>query len=48
MLRLGHWKVGINGVSMGCLLLAQVIGECKPGGLISPQTCEYYQRWLEF
>jgi hypothetical protein len=30
------------------LVPVQVIGECKPGGVISPQTCDYYQRWLEF
>ena len=26
----------------------QVFNECKPNGVISPETCEYYQRWLEF
>lgn len=25
-----------------------VIDQCRDGGLISPQTCEYYQKWLDF
>lgn len=25
-----------------------VIDQCSEGGQISPQTCVYYQKWLEF
>ncbi|GFR47134.1 hypothetical protein Agub_g8822 [Astrephomene gubernaculifera] len=25
-----------------------VVGECQEGGVISPQTCVYYDKWLEF
>ncbi|PNH06733.1 DNA-directed RNA polymerase III subunit RPC6 [Tetrabaena socialis] len=25
-----------------------VVGECQDGGVISPQTCVYYDKWLEF
>lgn len=25
-----------------------VFGECSPGGLVSPETCEYMQEWLAF
>jgi DNA-directed RNA polymerase III subunit RPC6 len=25
-----------------------VIDQCQEGGQISPQTCVYYQKWLEF
>ena len=26
----------------------QVINECTPGGAISPATCHYYDKWLDF
>ena len=32
----------------GLVVPLQVFNECKPNGVISPETCEYYQRWLEF
>ena len=27
--------------------LCPVSSECQEGGVISPQTCVYYDRWLE-
>ena len=30
------------------LARVQVISECTPGGHISPQTCVYYEEWLDF
>ncbi|KIY91746.1 hypothetical protein MNEG_16218, partial [Monoraphidium neglectum] len=25
-----------------------VADQCRDGGPISPQTCEYYEKWLDF
>mmetsp|Transcript_17094 Transcript_17094/g.58438 ORF Transcript_17094/g.58438 Transcript_17094/m.58438 type:complete len:298 (+) Transcript_17094:229-1122(+) len=25
-----------------------VFNDCQPGGLVSPETCVYYQKWLDF
>lgn len=25
-----------------------VFNECKPGGVVSPETCVYFDKWLDF
>ena len=28
--------------------MCPVFNECKEGGAVSPQTCVYFEKWLEF
>ncbi|ERN07478.1 hypothetical protein AMTR_s00019p00255850 [Amborella trichopoda] len=44
--KMGHLEPA-SFVSVPCGV-CPVINECTPDGVISPKTCEYYQRWLDF
>jgi hypothetical protein len=40
------WTKKLKGTVLYCCL--QVLRECRPDGLISPQTCIYFKDWLTF
>ncbi|EFJ44657.1 hypothetical protein VOLCADRAFT_118667 [Volvox carteri f. nagariensis] len=49
-----HYRLAVLGIPDSTSLtdvpcgVCPVAGECAEGGVISPQTCIYYDKWLEF
>ncbi len=43
-----HTIPDTSAVTMTPCGVCPVFSECHDGGLVSPQTCVYYDKWLQF